>query len=86
MVKVLSENTINKEDELVLTEEDKNNNFVLSCNAKPLSDLELDIEDLGEITLFEKKVIPSKISAIEKLTVAHNEFKEVDFKTLKIII
>ena len=68
VVKVLSGKTINKEEELVLTEEDKNENFVLSCNAKPLSDLELDIEDLGEITLFEKKIIPSKISVIEKLT------------------
>ena len=68
VVKVLSGKTINKEEELVLTEEDKNANFVLSCNAKPLSDLELDIEDLGEITLFEKKIIPSKISVMEKLT------------------
>ena len=68
VVKVLSGKTINKEDELVLSEEDKNSNIVLSCNAKPLSDLELDIEDLGEISLFEKKIIPSKISLIEKLT------------------
>ena len=68
IVKVISGSTINIEEELVLTEEDKNENFVLSCNTKPLSDLELDIEDLGEITLFEKKIIPSKISVIEKLT------------------
>ena len=68
VVKVLSGNTINKEEELVLSEEDKNKNFVLSCNAKPLSDLELDIEDLGEITLFDKKIIPSKINSIVKLT------------------
>ena len=68
VVKVLSGKTINKEDELVLTDKDKNANFVLSCNAKPLSDIELDIEDLGDITLFEKKIIPSKISVIEKLT------------------
>jgi len=68
IVKVISGSTINNEEELVLTEEDKNENFVLSCNAKPLSDLELDIEDLGEITLFKKKIIPSKISVIEKLT------------------
>jgi CDP-4-dehydro-6-deoxyglucose reductase, E3 len=68
IVKVISGRTINIEEELVLTEEDKNENFVLSCNAKPLSDLELDIEDLGEFTLFEKKIIPSKISVIEKLT------------------
>jgi CDP-4-dehydro-6-deoxyglucose reductase len=68
VVKVLSGETINKEEELVLTEEDKSENFVLSCNAKPLSDLELDIEDLGEIILFEKKIIPSNISVIEKLS------------------
>jgi CDP-4-dehydro-6-deoxyglucose reductase, E3 len=67
VVKVLSGKTINMEEELVLTEEDKNENFVLSCNAKPLTDIELDIEDLGEITLFEKKIIPSKINIIEKL-------------------
>ena len=40
LVKLLSGKTINKEEELVLTEEDKNENFVLSCNAKPLSDIE----------------------------------------------
>ena len=68
IVKVVSGSTIDKEEELVLTEQDKNNNFVLSCNAKPLSDIELNIEDLGEITLFEKKIIPSKINIIEKLT------------------
>lgn len=68
VVKVLSGKTINNDKELVLTEEDKNANLVLSCNAKPLSDLELDIEDLGEIALFEKKIIPSKISIIQKLT------------------
>ena len=68
IVKVVSGSTIDKEEELVLTEEDKNENFVLSCNAKPTSDLELDIEDLGNILIYEKKIIPSKISVIEKLT------------------
>ena len=68
IVKVLSGNTINNEEELVLTQEEKDENFVLSCNSRPITDLELDIEDLGEIKLFEKKIIPSKISVIEKLT------------------
>ena len=68
MVKVLSGKTINKEEELVLTKGDKDENFVLSCNAKPLSDLELDVEDLGEIIFYEKKIIPSKINNIENLT------------------
>jgi CDP-4-dehydro-6-deoxyglucose reductase, E3 len=75
IVKVISGSTIDKEEELILTENDKNQNFVLSCNAKPLSDLKLDIEDLGEIKLFDKKIIPSKISVIEKLT--HNVIKVV---------
>ena len=68
IVKVVSGTTIDKETELVLTENDKNENFVLSCNAKPTSDLELDIEDLGNILIYEKKIIPSKINLIEKLT------------------
>jgi CDP-4-dehydro-6-deoxyglucose reductase, E3 len=67
IVKVISGNTKDKEDELVLTENDKKQNFILSCNSIPLSDLELDIEDLVDITLFEKKIIPSKINIIEKL-------------------
>lgn len=67
IVKVLSGKTINKEEEMVLSKEDKNENFILSCNSIPLSDLELDIEDLGDIILFEKKIIPSKINIIEKL-------------------
>ena len=68
IVKVISGSTIDKENELVLTEQDKEQNLVLSCNAKPLSDIELDIEDLGDIKLYEKKIIPSKISIIEKIT------------------
>ena len=68
VVKVISGKTTNKEEEQVLTEKEKNNNFVLSCNAKPVSDLVLDIEDLGEITLFKKKIVPSKINIIEKLS------------------
>ena len=68
IVKVLSGETINREQELVLSEEDKNDNFVLSCNAKPISDLKLDIEDLGDVQFFDKKIIPAKISVIEKMS------------------
>ena len=68
LVKVSSGNTVNKEKEFVLTQDEKNQNFVLSCNAKPLSDLDLDLEDLGNIKLYQKKIIPSKINNIEKLT------------------
>lgn len=67
IVKVLSGETKNNEEELVLSEEEKKENFILSCNAKPLSDLKLDIEDLGDINFFDKKIVPAKISAIEKI-------------------
>jgi len=67
IVKVISGETKNKEEELVLTEEEKKQKFVLSCNAKPLSNLKLDIEDLGDLKIFDKKIVPAKISSIEKI-------------------
>ena len=68
IVKVVSGETKNIEEELVLSEEEKKENFILSCNAIPLTSLKLDIEDLENIKFFDKKIIPSKISVIEKLT------------------
>ena len=67
VVKVLSGKTKNLKEELVLTEEEKKQNFILSCNSIPLSNLKLDIEDLGDIILYDKKIVPAKISAIEKM-------------------
>lgn len=67
-VKVLNGETKNIQDELVLSEDEKNQNYVLSCNAIPTSNLALDIEDLGDVKFYEKKIIPSKIDYIEKLT------------------
>lgn len=67
IVKVISGVTEDREEELVLSEKEKKENFVLSCNAKPLSDLKLDIEDLGDVQFFDKKILPAKISAIEKI-------------------
>lgn len=65
LARVLKGSTINLEDELVLTEEERAENFVLSCNAKPTSDLFLDIEHLGDVIIYDKKLVPSKISKIE---------------------
>lgn len=66
-VQVESGTTIDKLDDLVLSTEEKLNNWILSCNAIPTSDLILDIEDLGDIKVFDKKIIPAKIQAINKL-------------------
>ena len=68
VVKINEGKTINQQDELILSVEEKEQNFVLSCNAKPLSNLDLDIEDLGNITLYEKKIVPAKIKSIDLIT------------------
>ena len=54
-------------EDTVLTEVEKANNWVLSCNAIPTSDVILDIEDLKGIKTFEKKIIPAKIQSITYL-------------------
>ena len=66
-VQIESGTVIEKYDDLVLSKEEKLNQWVLSCNAIPTSNVILDIEDLGGIQLFEKKIIPSKIQSIVKL-------------------
>jgi CDP-4-dehydro-6-deoxyglucose reductase len=66
-VQVESGNSIDKFDDLVLSSEEKSSNWILTCNTMPTSDLVLDIEDLRDIKVFEKKIIPAKIQSINKL-------------------
>lgn len=66
-VQIKSGTKIDKLDDLVLSADEKSNSWALSCNSIPTSDLVLDVEDLGEIQIFEKKIIPAKIHSINKL-------------------
>jgi CDP-4-dehydro-6-deoxyglucose reductase len=66
-VQVESGTTIDKLDDLILSTVEKSNNWTLSCNSIPTSDLVIDLEDLGDIQIFDKKIIPAKIQAINKL-------------------
>jgi CDP-4-dehydro-6-deoxyglucose reductase len=50
-----------------LSKEEKLNKWILSCNSIPSSDLVLDVEGLGEVKIFEKKILPTKIHSINKL-------------------
>jgi CDP-4-dehydro-6-deoxyglucose reductase len=59
--------TVDKLDDLVLSAEEKSNNWILSCNAIPTSDVLLEIEDLGGIQIFEKKIFPAKIHSITQM-------------------
>tara|TARA_R110002126_G_scaffold286935_3_gene439248 strand:- start:25097 stop:26089 length:993 start_codon:yes stop_codon:yes gene_type:complete len=68
VVKVADGATKDKLDDLVLSVDEKAQNFALSCNSIPTTDLLLDVEDLGNVTLYDKKIVPAKIQAIQKLT------------------
>jgi CDP-4-dehydro-6-deoxyglucose reductase len=59
--------TQDKLDDMILSNEEKKNKWILSCNAFPLSNLILDIEDLPAIQIISKKIIPAKINSIIKL-------------------
>ena len=50
LARVISGETIQIETDLVLTDEDRSNGYILTCNTMPTSDIKLDIEDLGNIT------------------------------------
>jgi CDP-4-dehydro-6-deoxyglucose reductase len=56
-----------KIDDMVLSNDEKSKRWILSCNSIPTSDIKIDIEDLGEIIIFDKKIVPAKIHTIEKL-------------------
>ena len=51
VVKIADGATKDKMDDLVLSDDEKRQNFALVCNAIPTTDLMLDIEDLGNVTL-----------------------------------
>lgn len=67
IVRIEAGTSRNRLEELILSSEEKLNNWVLSCNAIPTSNIILDVEDLNEIQFFEKRIIPAKIQAINYL-------------------
>lgn len=67
IAQILEGETIQIQNDLVLTDEERKNGYILTCNTKPLSDVKLNISDLGEFNLFEKKILPAKIQSIDNL-------------------
>lgn len=57
-----------EKEETVLTDQEKADGFTLACNSKPLSNLKLNIEDLGDVVLVKKKTFPCKVRSLEKIT------------------
>lgn len=65
--KVLSGQSVAKVDELGLTNDEKAQGFILSCVRSALTDMQIEVEDLGDQVIPEVKTLPTRISSIEKL-------------------
>jgi CDP-4-dehydro-6-deoxyglucose reductase len=65
--KVLSGQSLATGDELGLTLKENAQGFILSCVRSALTDMLIEVEDLGEQVIPEVKTLPARISSIEKL-------------------
>lgn len=65
IAKVLSGETINKQEDPTLTEDERNENLVLTCNAIPTSDIKLDIVEVGNKPFYVSKIIPAKVASLK---------------------
>src|SRR5687768_3182736 len=54
--------------EFGLTQEEKDAGMILTCVTRAKSDIRIEIQDLGNITLFPVRTVPSKINALERIT------------------
>ena len=68
IVKVLDGNFKQVQDEFVLTEEERENGYTLSCNAIPTTDIKLNVEDLGDVIIPKSRTLPCKVNFIEQIT------------------
>lgn len=67
-VKVESGISATDQDEHPLSEDEKNEGYILSCIRKPKSDMHILAEDLSEYSIPASKTLPAKINHIEKLS------------------
>lgn len=66
-VQVKSGTIIDKLDDFTLASEEKSDNWALTCNAIPTSDLLLNTEGIAGFKVFKRKVIPVKVNTIIKI-------------------
>lgn len=65
--RVISGTTTTLQAETGLTNEEKAEGWILSCVRKADTDLVLEVEDLGDVTLPPAKTLPCRIGNLEKL-------------------
>ena len=65
LAKILDGKISEKSQQVVLSENDKLDGFILTCNSIPESNIHLNISDIDSSTFIEKRIFPSKIKSIE---------------------
>lgn len=66
--KLISGSTRTDQDEISLSDQEKQENYILTCVRKAKSDIYLDAEDLGKYGLSKTQTIPAKVKKITQLT------------------
>jgi CDP-4-dehydro-6-deoxyglucose reductase len=64
--KLISGQTSSYSDELGLTEQEKKEGYILSCVRYAIEDIEIHVNDLGNIELPKPKTVPCKINKIQR--------------------
>ena len=65
--KVSTGETVALHPELGLSEDEKKDGWILSCVRGAITDVALDVEDLGDTELFPAKTLPSRIESMDLL-------------------
>lgn len=77
-VRVIAGDTSLLADEVSLTDQQRKQGYVLTCQRTACSDLELEAEDLPELKSFPVKTVPARVDRITQLT---NDVVEVVLRT-----
>lgn len=59
--------TVALQDETGLSSADKSQGYILTCARAALSDVELDVQDLGDVKLVTPRTLPCRISSLDYL-------------------
>jgi CDP-4-dehydro-6-deoxyglucose reductase len=66
--KVISGDTVPLVDELGLSQKEKDEGWILSCARSATSNLEIEIDDLGDVILPKPALFPCRINSIDKVS------------------
>ena len=66
--KVISGDTVPLMDEIGLSQEEKDSGWILTCARSARSNLEIEIDDLGDVILPKPNIHPCRINSIDKMS------------------